>query len=283
MIPLLALAACVAVPAGSDKIVAGDLAPRSPVFAEVDAAAFIGWAPAPGVRRVFSVAELRRTAARLGAAAIPDTPLCVERATAPLNRDRILAALQPRIPQGEIRLLGFSRAPAPEGELVFPRNGLRRSAGSSYWYGYIRYAAGRRFAVWAKVVVVVPAVVAAVDLAPGRPIEAAQLRVETREDVSALGSVEPAIGKCPRRLIRAGTAILPQWLEAAPEIVRGDAVTVEVQSGEAHLTLEGLAETSAAHGQRITVRNPETQKRFYARVEGKGRVSVTSPGHEAKP
>lgn len=283
MIPLLALAACVAVPAGSDKIVAGDLAPRSPAFAEVEAAAFIGWAPAPGVRRIFSAAELRRTAARLGAAVIPDTALCVERATAPLERDRILSALQSQIPRGEIHLLDFSRSPAPEGELVFPRNGFHRSAGTSYWNGYVRYAAGRRFAVWAKVAVAVPAVVAAVDLAPGRPVEAAQLRVENRDELSSLGAIEPAIGKCPRRLIRAGTAILPQWLGAAPEILRGDAVTVEAQSGAAHLTLDGRAETSAALGQRITVSNPQTQRRFYARVEGKGRVSVTAPGPEAKP
>lgn len=98
-----------------------------------------------------------------------------------------------------------------------------------------------------------------------------------------MGSVEPAIGKCPRRLIRAGTTILPQWLEAAPAIVRGDAVTVEVQSGAAHLTLDGRAETSAALGQRITVRNLATRRRFFARVEEKGRVSVTAPGHEATP
>ena len=283
MIPLLALAACMVVPSGSDKIVAGDLAPRSPAFTEVDAAAFIGWAPAPGVRRIFSVAELRRTAARLGAAAIPDTALCVERPTAPLERHRILAALQSQIPRGEIRLLDFRRSPAPEGELVFQRNGLRRTAGTSYWNGYVRYAAGRRFAVWAKVALALPAVIAVVDLQPGRPIDAAQLRIENRDDLSALGSVESAIGKCPRRLIRAGAAILAQWLVAAPAILRGDAVTVEVQSGAAHVTLDGRAETSAALGQRITVRNPETQKRFFARVEGKGRVSVTAPGHEPKP
>jgi flagella basal body P-ring formation protein FlgA len=283
MIPLLALAACVAVPAASDKIVAGDLAPFSPAFANVNPAAFIGWAPAPGVRGIFSVAELRRTAARLGAPAVPDTPLCVERATAPLEPARILAAIQSQIPRGEIQLLDFSRALAPEGELIFPPNGLHRSAGAAYWSGYVRYATGRRFAVWAKVAMAVPAVVAAVDLQPGRPVEAGQLRVENRAELSGLEPIEPVVGKCPRRLIRAGTAILPQWLEAAPAIVRGDAVTVEVQSGAAHLTLDGRAETSAAVGQRITVRNPETEKRFFARVEAKGRVSVAAPGHEAKP
>jgi len=283
MIPLLALAACVVVPAGSDKIVAGDLAPLSPAFAEVDAADFVGWAPAPGVRRSFSAAELRRTAARLGAAVIPNAALCVERRTTPLEPARILAALQSQMPRGEIKLLDFTRAPAPEGELVFPPNGCRRgAAGASYWNGYVRYGAGHRFAVWAKIAVTIPAIVAAVDLQPGRPIEAAQLRVETRDELSALGAVEQAIGKCPRRMIRAGTAIQPQWLEAAPEIFRGDAVTVEIQSGRAHLTLDGRAETSAARGQPITIRNPKTQKRIFARVEGKGRVSI-SPDHEAKP
>src|SRR5581483_6064244 len=56
------LAACVAVSPVSDRIVAGDLAATSPAFAALDPDTMIGWAPAPGVRRDFPVAELHRSA-----------------------------------------------------------------------------------------------------------------------------------------------------------------------------------------------------------------------------
>lgn len=278
------LAACLAVSAVSDQIRAGDLAPASPAFAALDPGTVVGWAPAPGVRRVFGVAELRRMAARLGAAPAPQAELCVERPVAPLDRGRILAALETQVPGGEIKLLDFSRAPAPEGELVFPRTGLRSSRGAAVWNGYVRYAETRRFAVWAKVALAVPAVVAAVDLLPGRPIEAAQLRLEPRGDLgSVLGALEQAVGQCPRRAIRAGTVISPRWLEPAPEIRRGDPVAVDIWSGGAHLMLDARAESAAGLGQRVAVRNPATQKRFFARVDGKGRVSVGSAGPGEKP
>jgi flagella basal body P-ring formation protein FlgA len=277
------MAACVAVPAGSDKITAGDLAAVEDAFGAIEGTQFVGWAPAPGMRRTFSPSELIRLAARLGARVAPERPVCVERRTAPLDAAGLRAALQAQLPEGTIQLLDFSRAPVPEGDLVFPRSGLRRRAGASYWNGYIRYAGKRRFSVWAKVAVAVPVVVAAADLDPGRAIEAAQLRIEERDDLAAAGSLEKVTGKWPRRPIRAGTPVLSQWLAPAPEIARGDAVTVEVQIGAAYLKLDGRAEAAAALGQPIAVRNPATQKRFVARVEGRGRVSVGAPGHEEKP
>ena len=277
---VVALAACLAVPAISDQIRAADLAPASAAFAALDPAAVVGWAPAPGVQRVFPAAELRRIAARLGAPAVPETGLCVERKVAPLDPARVVAAIQPQVPEGAVKLLDFSRAPAPEGELVLPRSALRRAAGNTYfWGGYVRYAGSRRFAVWARVAVdaAVPVVVAAADLRPGRAIRAEDLRLETRSDLFASGLVaspDQAVGKWPRRPIRAGAAVAAQCLQAAPEIVRGDAVKVDVRSGGAHLEMDARAESDGSLGERVTVRNPVSQKRFFGRVEGKGRVSA---------
>lgn len=287
----VALAVCVAVSAVSDQIRAGDLAAASGAFATLDPAMVAGWAPAPGVRRVFPVAELRRIAARLGALAVPDTDLCVERTVTPLDAARVLSALRSGLPEGEVELLEVSRAPAPEGELVFPANRWRRAPGGGYfWNGYVRYAGTKRFAVWAKVAIHarIPVVVATTDLKSGRPIEPAQIRVETRDDPLTSGlvrSVDEAVGKYPRRPIRAGIAISAQWLDRAPEVLRGDRVKVEVWSGAAHLELDARAEAAAALGQRVPVRNPDTQRRFFARVEGKARASVGAPEphHEEKP
>lgn len=280
-------AACLALSPDSDHITAGDLARAIPEFTVADPAGVAGWAPAPGVRRIFSNAELRRIAARLGIPLTSTADACFERKVTPPQRSRVLAALQAQVSDGPVELLDFGRAPLPEGELVFPPGALRRTPDAFLWSGYVRYAPGRKYATWAKVRLP-PArvVVAAVDLAPGRALDGGQLVQQQRDAAPGSGliaSPEEAIGKWPRRLIRAGSAIAARWLQPAPEVVRGDAVTVEVRSGGVHLEFDARAETSAERGARVTVRNPLSHARFVAQVESKGRVSAgpaSRPGKE---
>lgn len=283
------LAACLAVSAASDHVRAGDLAEASPAFAALDPDTVIGWAPAPGVQRVFSAVDLRRVAARLGAPDEPQADLCVERKSAPLDPARLHAVLQSQAPETELTLVDYSRAAAPEGELVFSRTGLRRVPGGAYiWSGSVRYAGARRFFVWAKITArsKEPVVVAAADLKAGRPIEPGQLRLEARNellDAAAMRSLGDAIGKCPRRAIRAGAVVAASWLGPAPEVSRGDTVKVDVWSGTAHLQMDARAEGAAARGEPVPVRNPATQKRFLARVDGQGRVSVGGSSRRPEP
>jgi flagella basal body P-ring formation protein FlgA len=285
----VALAVCVAVSAASDRIVAGDLAPVSPAFAALAPDAMIGWAPGPGVRRDFPVAELRRVATRLGAPALPETGACFERTVTPLDPSRILGVIQPQVPEGPVMLVDFSRAPVPEGELVLPRNSMRRAPGNTYlWSGYVRYAGNRRFRLWARVSAraAVPVVAAAADLQSGRALERQDVRLETRNDLFASGlvaSLEDALGKWPRRPIRAGAALAAEWLEPAPDVARGETVKVEIWSGGAHLEMDARAEGAAAVGQPVAVRNPVSQKRFLGLVEGRGRVSVGHRLPDEKP
>jgi flagella basal body P-ring formation protein FlgA len=101
--------------------------------------------------------------------------------------------------------------------------------------------------------------------------------METRNDLltpAGIASLDQAVAKWPRRPIRAGQAVASEWLQAAPEIVRGDAVKVDIWSGGAHLELDARAESDGALGGRVAIRNPATQKRFFGQVEGKGRVSA---------
>lgn len=279
------LAACLAVSAVSDHIRAVDLASASEAFAALDPETVIALAPAPGVRRVFAIAELTRIAGRLGVQPAPEAELCFERRTAPLDPVQLLAAVQAEAPAANLKLLDFSRAPAPEGALVFPKSGLRRAPGGAFfWNGWVRYAGGRRFSIWVKVAAHKPApvVVAAVNLKPGQAIEAAQVRLETRDEPFGpdfSGALDQVIGMAPRRPVRSGTALEQRWLEEAPDVARGDTVKVDVWSGTAHLQLDARAESAAAAGQPVQVRNPATQKKFQARVEGKGRVTVGSAHH----
>jgi flagella basal body P-ring formation protein FlgA len=275
MTSLLTLAACVAIGAGADEILVRDIAPA---FANTDGVpleARVALAPAPGVQRRFSIAELRRVALRLHLPE-PEREVCVERRAAPLDAARVIAALRTHFPDAPIELLDYTKGPVPEGELDFPLAGLR----GSIWRGSIRYGRRHRAPVWArvKIPIAAPRVVALRDLGPGQPIDAGLLKLEIRDEAPSAESfavaIEEVAGKVPRRPIRAGTAIRPVWLDESKAVVRGETVQVEVREGSALLQFNGQAQASGAIGQTIPVLNTMSKKRFQARVEAKGKVSV---------
>jgi len=282
MIPLasFALAGCLAVGAGSDYILAKDLTPAFPALAEVPPDTVLVPAPVPGTPRVFHVAELGRLSARFRVTPAPESEICVERPVAALDRARILDAMQRQMPEARIEVLDFSRQPAPRGPLEFPPGCLHPAPGGGYWYGFVPYGSNHRFAVWAKVKVLVtaPRVAAAEELKAGRPIDGAQLRLEMREESPVAdayaSTIEEVAGRVPRRTIAPGAAIRLSWIEAAKDILYGDTVRVEATNGGAHLEFEAQAQASGSAGQTIPVLNPVSKKRFQARVEGKGKVSV---------
>jgi flagella basal body P-ring formation protein FlgA len=197
--------------------------------------------------------------------------------------------MQKELPQATIEILEFSRQPVPEGEIEFPVRQLRRGAGGALWLGCVHYGGNRRFTIWAKVkvLVAVERVVAVGDLPSGQPIQAAQLMAQTRQEYpsseSFAQSIDQVAGKWPRLPIRAGTDIRTDLLETPRDIMRGDTVRVEVREGGAHLELEATAEASGAFGEVIPVLNPVSKKRFPARVEGKGRVSVDAAAAKVMP
>ncbi len=290
MMPLaaFALSGCLAVGATSDRILAGDLAAGFPEWAAVPAETPLGLAPAPGVQRVFRMLELRRLAERWSLSTVPDREICVTRPVALLTAARLLAAMQSAIqndvqnalPAAHIELFDFSRQPAPEGTLVFPVSSLRQGLTGGYWNGYVAYGGMHRFTLWARVKVTIASarVVTAEDLKPGVPLESAQFRMETREEVPATGlvsAVEDVAGKVLRRSVAKGTALRAEWLEPAKVVLRGETVRVEAVRGGARLELEGVAEGSGAIGEIVPILNPVSQRRFPARVESKGRVVAT--------
>ncbi len=281
MIPLaaFALAACLAVGPGHDQILAGDLAAAFPEWAALPADTPLALAPAPGVPRVLRAPELRRLADRWKLPASPEREICVTRPSAVIPPERLLEAMQKEIPGAHIEILESSRIPAPAGNLVFPLTGLRPTASGGYWNGYVAYAGKQRFAIWARVQVrvTVQRVTAAEPLSPGVPVAAAQLRVETREAIPSSGfaaTADEIAGRVPRRPIAAGTALRPEWFDAAKAVLRGEPVQVEVTQGGAHLTLEGIAEASGVVGDTIPVQNPTSHQRFPARIAARGKVVV---------
>jgi flagella basal body P-ring formation protein FlgA len=288
----LTLAACLAVESGSDRIRAADLAPGFPEMATLAPALEIAPAPAPGVVRVFHPAELHRLAMLYGLRSASESDICVARPVARLEPARLLEAMRREFPAARIELLEFSKQPAPDGPIEFPKTGLRAgpitSAAGALWIGWVRYGGNRRFSIWARVriAVRVERVLALTDLWPGQPITSAQVVLAARDEIPAAGPVAAAFaesldevtGKWPRQLIRAGEPIRRIWLDPPKAVLNGETVKVGVRNGGARLELEARAEGSGAVGEIIYVRNPNSHRRFRARVEGTGRVAVDATG-----
>jgi flagella basal body P-ring formation protein FlgA len=285
----LTLTGCLVVSAGADHILAGDLAAAIPGFTAPAPRDSVALAPAPGVQRVFRVPELRRLAQSLHWEIEPLTDICFERPASPPDPTKMLQAMQKSLPQAAIAILDYSRQPLPEGDLEFPASGLRPGNGGAFWAGYVKYAEHRRFATWARVhcLVTVTRLIAVVDLPAGKPVTAEQVRAETRQEFPLtarfLQSSEEAVGKWPRMGIRPGTEIRLEMVEDSKQVACGETVVVDVRSGGAHLEFEARAEASGAVGETIPILNPQSNKRFVARVEGKGRVSVILSAAQVKP
>jgi hypothetical protein len=152
MTPLaaFALAGCVAIGAGSDRVLLRDLSPAFPALTAEQSDTPVALAPAPGVQRRFDLFELRRLAARFHLSE-PAGEVCVERRSTRLDPAHVLDALRALMPAAQIELLDYTRGPVPEGELEFSRIGLPSGTSTGIWTGVVRYAQGRRFPVWAKV------------------------------------------------------------------------------------------------------------------------------------
>ncbi|MEI9971406.1 MAG: flagellar basal body P-ring formation chaperone FlgA [Ignavibacteriota bacterium] len=115
-------------------------------------------------------------------------------------------------------------------------------------------------------------------LKAGRPIEARQVRTTVAACFPVAAkqflAADQIAGMTPLRTIAAGSELRLDLLAPANDVNRGDAVEVEVHSGAARLALTARALTGGRSGETISVRNPESNKTFQARVSGKGKAIV---------
>lgn len=274
---------CVAVV--GDRILARDFAAALPAFEQLSPETPIGYAPAPGVRRVFRSFEVDSLARRYSVDAAPAGDICFERATEALDRNKIMEAMKEALPIPDLRMeiLEISLFPVPRGRLEFRREGLATPASPDArtpvtWRGNVVYGDNRRFGVWARVVISAPVarVVATARLKRGEPIADTQVRVESIDRFPAAGdlaqNLSQVVGRIPLRDFAEGTEIRPTLLTSAPDVNCGDMVEVEVRSGAARLTFTAKAESSGRTGDAIAIRNLSSNKIFRARVDGKGKA-----------
>lgn len=278
-VALLARGACL--PVRSGRIAAGDLVAGAPALAGLPADLDLGFSPTPGAVRVFTAAELNQRLALHGLQASVAEPVCVEWPMRPLTEQDVRAAMLAVLPEGSDVQLASAGMAAPEGELVFPREGLHQG----WWRGYVEYQPRRRFAVSMRADVRAPfsRVVATESIRAGERIAATKLKLETGIGEPRKGdfaeAIEEVAGRAARRSIRAGMPVERSATAAARAIAKGDRVRVDVISGGASLRFDGVAETAAGTGEVAAVRNPDTGKIVHAQVDEHGRALLRLSGN----
>ncbi|MBI3472517.1 MAG: flagellar basal body P-ring formation protein FlgA [Candidatus Solibacter usitatus] len=288
--PLLALAGDCR-PVSGPRLLGSDLAQALPELAALPGDLFVGYSPAPGLRRILRAPELERIARPHGVDVPPRAQACFEWPLASLAPERLLEAMRTALerPEAKIEILDYDHHPMPSGPVIFPRSSLAPQPFTSngvVWRGYVQYAENRRAQTWAMVRISARAtrVVAAQLLRNGEPIRADQVKLETTDapafDSQAAETLAEVIGKVPRRTLATGSIVERNLLGPAREIAKGESVKVDVKNGAVRFQMEGRAESSGHRGEIIQVRNLSSGKNFRARVEGPGRVSVlgVSPG-----
>ena len=273
-------------PVERDWILARDLAAVVPEFSAAPPDAQVGQAPQPGAQRVFHPSELSMLAHRFGVVLAAGEDICFARVLQPLDRGRAIAAMQDslQIPGVRIEIADMISDRVPQGRIEFPLSGLGTPSpvGPSepvLWRGDVVYGDGHRFPIWARAAVSAPChkVVAVESLKAGQPIEARQVRA-TSGSCFPVGSreisMEQVAGMIPIHSIAAKTELRPDLVAVPNDVNRGDAIEVEVRSGNARVALTARALTGGRSGDTISVCNPENNRTFQARISGKGMAVV---------
>ncbi len=270
----------------TDRIYAADLARAHPAFQDVDPGIPIGYAPLPGLKRVFTTAQLQRLLRRHGVDEPGGDRLCVERETVLLSEPKLREAIEDAAgPDITLDILDFSRKPVPPGELQFDLSGLRIPLTASpdtpvLWRGRVAYGQRKSVPVWARVRISKPAqqVVAVRDLSAGETIGSADVEVRIADVFPTvdppIDEIEAVVGATLRRSVRNGAPLHRAELRLPNDVERGQIIRVEVTSGTAYIRFDGRAETAGRRGDRILVENPASRKRFSAVVAGPSHAIV---------
>lgn len=276
-------AACTAV--DGDRITGRDLARADARFEAVPADYVAGFSPAPGIQRTIEVRELMRIAGAHALELEGYRPLCFERRSEALTEPRLKAALEPLLPpNAALAIMDFSRGLVPVGDLKFAWSDLGRPSSSDplapvLWRGRVIYGSGGSVPVWAKVSVLVEETwVETVRTIPaGQPIAAADVTVRHEKrfpfGTPPISSIEAAAGKSATRALPKGQILTANLLTAAPDIIRGDAVTVEVASGAVRLRFAAKALNSGRVKDFVLIES-DAGRKLRAQVQNKGEVLI---------
>ncbi|HTP85647.1 MAG TPA: flagellar basal body P-ring formation chaperone FlgA [Bryobacteraceae bacterium] len=292
IVPLAA--GCVQLAGG--QIRAGDLAGVVPAFANADPSTVLSPSPAPGVRRLMTLRDLRWVARRLGAVSedLPGDGVCLERELRELTEGELVTAMMGEFPNTAVRIdvVEFFHFAVPRGRIVFPLSGLSKPSPSQpdapvIWRGRLVYDEGRSVQIWARVTIRAPAtvLVAAVDIRAGQPILPEQVRrVEVQRfpqyGDGALSRIEQVTGTIARRPIQGGQVLSAPFLDRPPEVRVGEMVRILAVVGRARISLSALSVSNGRRGDTVVLRNPDSHASFRAVVDGEGSAVIRSAARD---
>jgi flagella basal body P-ring formation protein FlgA len=295
VLPLVADEAAPCVGVEHDQITAHDLASVSAAFARLDPEIPLAPAPLPGAHRVLRSFEIAALARNHSLEIDPPMDVCFEWTMEPIDRARVLEAMQEALPypEAQVDILETSLYPVPRGRIEFRHEDLgvpatpeKRSA--AIWRGNVVYGSDHRFAIWARVMISVkmPRMIAKETIQRGQPILPEMIRVEYSNVFPAPGdtvrNLDEVAGQVAIRTIPAGKEVHLAQVAPAPDVNRGDAVDVEVRSGGTRLALRARSESAGRSGEVIALRNPSSNRVFQARIDGKDKASIdvgATPGN----
>jgi flagella basal body P-ring formation protein FlgA len=282
-----------------DRILASHLAGAVPAMSGIPPDTVIGFSPKLGVVRWLAPEMIQSITAKHAIRARLTSPVCVERAGTSLDPQDIVAALSAALKRAghvdfTLEVLDYPKTQFPVGELEFSMSGLHPPHPGkleTHWRGRLRVNGGQSvpLVVRVEVSVEVSELRASRDIAPGQVITAEDISMSTRRSSPGVSSVlkspSEVVGKQCWRMIKAGSVIQPHLLTMPPAIQRGDRVLVAASSGQAAISVETKADTSARLGQTIVLTNPVSGKKFKAKVTGRGLAAIRleNPNDQTSP
>jgi len=136
----------------------------------------------------------------------------------------------------------------------------------------------KKFPVSVKVAVKTAVVVPIHNLNRGELVTEAKLRFEqkilTRNYGTQILAIDQITGLVTRRVIRAGTVIRKNMVRLSPDIIRGSAVNLEVQTGNIVLNTTGIIREDGNVGDLVAVFCPETRKLLAGVVQSSNLILV---------
>jgi flagella basal body P-ring formation protein FlgA len=134
--------------------------------------------------------------------------------------------------------------------------------------------------IWFSVSIYEPTLVAARGIARHERLGDIDMKVEER-DIAGL-SARPLAAQRSADALRArhplaqGQVVLKTDVEPAPSVLRNQEIQVQVHSGGVVIETSGIAMQEGHIGDRVSVRNPGSQKDYVARVISEGVVRVST-------
>jgi flagella basal body P-ring formation protein FlgA len=268
-----------------------DIATVVPQLASLPPDLVVSYSPIPGVQRFFLIAELQQLASRHGIPAKLTAPVCFSWPVRLLGRGEILESLRKSLEavhaeHVDLEIIDECRTPVPEGEIVFPLQGLTaETLRPAIWNGYIKYAGNKKFSTWVRVSVAVSEnrIVATHDIGAGEKIGPSDIKTTAYfgplARASFLHKDQDATGKCAVRPIASGTVLSESMLALPQDVVKQQLVKVHIHCGAGLIETQGIAVESGYKGDVIKIRNPSTGRIFLGQINDHGIVTVV-PGGE---